>query len=334
MNQKKIAQLASVSASTVSKALSGSSEVSKETAERIRQIAIDVGYFKEKSKRKREYANDGAFLIAVIVPEIMGFHYATIVTCIKDQVEARGGHIAVYIDDFDSAKGTKILESIILHGGTDGVIMFSAPELFIRPNIPIVCCCAVPSGKYDSICVCHSKLMDDAVGFLAKQGHKRIGFVGEPHTIHAAENFEKAVQKHGLSFFPEFVYTVRERFEKIGHMAALQILEQKSRPTAVIAAYDEIAIGLMATLTRHGIRVPEDISVMGINNIPSAVHAQIPLTSVQTFSSEQYKTAVDVLFDRIADEARPIKHIIIEHTIFERETTSQIKENCCAREDQ
>lgn len=333
MNHKKIAQLANVSASTVSKALSGSAEVNKETAERIRQIAIDVGYFKEKTKRKREYANDGSFLVAVIVPEIMGFHYATIVTCIKDQVEARGGHIAVYIDDFDSAKSNQILESIILHGGADGVIMFSAPILSFRPNIPIVCCCDIPDGEYDSIRICYSKLMDDAVGFLVKRGHKRIGFVGEPHTVHAAGNFEKAVQKHGLSFHPKYMYTVQERFEKIGHMAALQLLEQEDRPTAVIAAYDEVAIGLIATLTRHGIRVPEDISVMGINNIPSAVHAQIPLTSVQTFTAEQYKTAVDVLFDRIADETRPIKHIIIEHTIFERETTARIKENRCARED-
>ena len=89
----------------------------------------------------------------------------------------------------------------------------------------------------------------------------------------------------------------------------------------------------MATLTRHGIRVPEDISVMGINNIPSAVHAQIPLTSVQTFSSEQYKTALDVLFDRIADDTRPIKHIIIEHTILERETTARIGEHHCAAEN-
>lgn len=332
MNHRKIAQLANVSTSTVSKALSGSAEVNKETAERIRQIAIDAGYFKEKSKRKREYANDGSSLIAVIVPEIMGFHYATIVTCIKDQVEAKGGHIAVYIDDFDPAKSTKILESIILHGGTDGVIMFSAPMLSFRPNIPIVCCCEVPDGEYDSIRICYSKLMDDAVGFLVKQGHKSIGFVGEPHTVHAAGNFEKAVQKHELSFHPEYMYTVRERFEKIGHMAALQILQQEDRPTAVIAAYDEIAIGLIATLTRNGIRVPEDLSVMGINNIPSAVHAQIPLTSVQTFSSEQYKTAVDVLFDRIVDETRPVKHIIIEHTIFERETTLRIEETYCERQ--
>ena len=326
VNHRIIAKLANVSASTVSKALSGSAEVSKETADRIRQIAIDMGYFKEKNKRKREYANDGSCMVAVIVPEIMGFHYATIATCVKNHVEAKGGHVAIYVSDFDAAKGTQILENIILHGGTDGVIMFSDPALSFRPNIPIVCCCQAVSDQYDSISVCNGKLMEDALDFLVARGHERIGFVGESHTVAAWDCFEKAVKKQGIPFYRENMYFVDERFEKIGHMAALQILQQQDRPTAVIAAYDEIAIGLMATLTRHGVRVPEDISIMGINNIPSAAHAQIPLTSVQTFSAEQYKTAVDVLFERIADETLPVRHITIEHTICERETTARIKE--------
>ena len=122
------------------------------------------------------------------------------------------------------------------------------------------------------------------------------------------------------------MYSVEARFEQIGHVAALQILEQKERPTAILAAYDEVAIGLVSTLMQHGIRVPEDISVMGINNIPSAAHAQIPLTTVETFSEEQYAMAVDVLYDRIRDENRPVRHIVIEHRIIERETTRAIEE--------
>ena len=321
MNYNKIAQLAHVSASTVSKALSGSSEINRETAERIRQIAIDVGYFKEKTKRKREYANDGSYLIAVIVPEIMGFHYATIVTCIKNQVEHNGGHVAVYMSDFDHQKSSDILKNIILHGATDGVIMFSPPTLSFKPNIPIVCCCnAVDCGCDTIYCDTHA-LFQDSVRFLSDLGHKKIGYVGEPHTTSAAAIFEAAIKQNGLTFQEEYVYMIDARFEQIGHMAALQILKQKEKPTAVIAAYDEVAIGLISTLTHNGIRVPEDLSVMGINNIPSAAHAQIPLTSVDTFSAEQYTTAVDVLFDKILTENQSIRHIAIEHKIIERETT-------------
>ncbi len=321
MNHKKIAQLANVSASTVSKALSGSSEVNRATAEKIRRIAIDAGYFKEKSKRKREYASDDSFLIAVIVPEIMGFYYATIVTCIKNHVESKGGHIAIYISDFDHQKGTELLESIILHGGTDGVIMFSKPTLSFKPNIPIVCCCNAVDCGCDTIYCDSRAVIGDAVGYLSKLGHTKIGYVGEPHTATAAMYFEDAVKQNGLVYEKEYTYIIDARFEQIGHMAALEILKQKNRPTAVVAAYDEVALGLISTLSHNGIRVPEDMSVMGINNIPSGAHAQIPLTSVDTFSEEQYKTAVDLLFDKISTESQTVRHITIEPQIVARETT-------------
>lgn len=321
MNHKKIAQLANVSASTVSKALSGSSEVNRATAEKIRRIAIDTGYFKEKSKRKREYANDASFLIAVIVPEIMGFYYATIVTCIKNHVESKGGHIAIYISDFDPQKGTELLESIILHGGTDGVIMFSKPTLSFKPNIPIVCCCNAVDCGCDTIYCDSRAVIEDAVGYLSELGHTKIGYVGEPHTATAAMYFEDAVKQNGLVYEKEYTYIIDARFEQIGHMAALEILKQKNRPTAVVAAYDEVALGLISTLSHNGIQVPEDLSVMGINNIPSGAHAQIPLTSVDTFSEEQYKTAVDLLFDKISTESQTVRHITIEPQIVARETT-------------
>jgi len=321
MNHRKIAKIANVSVSTVSKALSGSSEINRMTAEKIRRIAIDEGYFKEKSKRKREYASDASFLIAVIVPEIMGFHYANIVTCIKNHVESKGGHIAIYISDFDPQKGTELLESIILYGATDGVIMFSQPTLSFKPNIPIVCCCNAVDCGCDTIDCDSSTVIGAAVEYLSKLGHTQIGYVGEPHTAATAMRFEDAVKQSGLVYQEEYTYIIDARFEQIGHMAALEILRQKNKPTAVIAAYDEVALGLISTLAHNGIRVPEELSVMGINNIPSGAHAQIPLTSVDTFSEEQYKTAVDLLYDKIFTENQTVRHITIEPRIIERETT-------------
>lgn len=321
MNHKKIAQLANVSASTVSKALSGSSEINPETAERIRRIAIEVGFFKEKRKRKREYANDGSLLIAVIVPEIMGFHYATIVSCIKNQIESKGGHVAIYISDFDPQKGSELLKSIILHGATDGVIMFSQPSLSFTPDIPIVCCCNAADSNCDTIFCDGRAVIDHAVKYLSGLGHTQIGYVGEPHTMGSAGFFADAVKENGLAFRKDHTYIVDARFEQIGHMAALEILKQQERPTAVIAAYDEVALGLISTLSHNGIRVPEDLSVLGINNIPSGAHAQIPLTSVNTFSEELYKMAVDILFDKIHTESQAVRHITIQPRIVERETT-------------
>ena len=326
MNQKKIAELAHVSPSTVSKALSGSTDVNPETAEEIRKIAIDIGYFKEKNKIKRDNSNTRSLLIAVIVPEVMGFYYSTIITCIKNEVEARGGYVSVYIYDFDKKKADNLLEYVILQGVADGVITFSVPDLSIKPNIPIVTFHSNAIKNYDSIGCDTNALINDSVKYLSELGHKKIGFVGELNTLSSSNAFKLAMINNHIPFNDGFVYIVNGRFEAIGIEASKKIMLQKNRPTAIIAAYDEVAMSLIHELTRNGINVPDDISVMGINNIPSSTYAKIPLTTVDTFSEEQLKTAVKILFDKIINETTVVKHITIQHKIIKRNTTKCIKE--------
>lgn len=317
MNQETIARLAHVAPSTVSKALSGSSEISPETAEEIRRIAIDVGYFKEKNKRKRDYSHNRQLLIALIVPEVMGFYYSSIITHIKNEVEAMGGHIAIYIYDFSKEKANDLLRSVIMHSSTDGVIMFVAPSHDIKLNIPIITVGA-SHNEYDSIRCDMDRIIRDSVQYLCGLGHEKIGFVGEYNTIYATESFRQATNCPD-----DFIYIVNGRFEAIGIEAAKIIIAQKNRPTALICAYDEIAMSLIHQLNKNSISVPNDISVMGINNISSSAYAQIPLTTVDTFSSEQYKMAVELLFDKIINETKAVRHMTIEHKLIERETTKK-----------
>lgn len=326
MNQKKLAQLLHVSPSTVSKALSGSSEISPETIEMIQQFAIDCGYFKEKRQRKRDYTNNGAILIALIVPEVMGFHYSHIITFIKNEIEARGGLVSVYISDFSNTKANTILNSIILQGSTDGVIMFGIPTLPAKPNIPIVTV-GDTSPEYDGVVYDYKKIIRDAVDHLSELGHKKIGFVGESNTLIKTEHFKDILKNKNMHVNEDFIYIIDSRFEEIGARAAEKILLQKEPPTALIAAYDEVAISLTGVLERNGIRVPDDISVMGINNIVSAEYAKIPITTIDTFSSEQYKSAVDLLFDKILNETESVKHITIHHKLVKRQTTKRLEGN-------
>lgn len=326
MNHKKLAEMLNVSPSTVSKALSGSTEISAETAEKIQKLAIEVGYFKEKNKRKRDYSNNSSLFIALIVPEIMGFHYASIVTFIKNEVEARGGNVSIYISDFSEEKANSILKSVILCGAVDGVIMFGTPKLSAKPNIPIVTIGTAATGDYDSITYDFSGIIKDAVHYLTELGHEKIGFVGEPHTISLMQCFKETMQSKNLCVKDEFIYTINSRFEEIGAKATEQISLQTDRPTAVIAAYDEVGISLTGSLERLGIHVPDDISVMGINNIPSTEYAQIPLTTIDTFSSEQYANAVSLLFDKILNETDSVKQITIRHKLIERQTTKALME--------
>ncbi len=324
MNHKKIAELAYVSPSTVSKALSGSSEISKELADRVYRIAIDCGYFEEKKKRRRKYTNNESMLVAVLVPELLGSYYSENVTRLKNELEAKGAGVAIYVYDFDHTKMNDILRRIVLLGATDGVIIFDTPELSIEPNIPIVCIKNAKKSKYDSIGNDISAVINDCVCYLKERGHREIGFVGEPYTRYKYDAFEKALSENGLVLNKDFAHIVNTRLEAVGVEAAKKIIAAKEKPTAIIAAYDVIALSLIHELTESGINVPEDISVMGINNISAAAYAQVPLTTVDLFSEEQYRTAVQILFDKIADESDAVKHITVEHKIVERASVKKI----------
>lgn len=322
MNHKKIAELAHVSPSTVSKALSGSGEISSEIVEKIQKIAIEAGYFKEKSKRKREYTNNKSIIIAVIVPEIISVYYASLIHSIKAEVESRGGNVAVFISDFDKEKARELLRTIIIHGTADAVIIFGTPSANDKFNIPILSVTGHPLEKYDTIIHNTERMMSEAVGFLRSLGHKKLGFAGEPLTRSKADAFRKALTDEEIEVCEEHIHTVDKRFDEVGIEAARLILENDDRPTAIIAAYDEIGIALVHELQKNGVRVPDDISVMGINNIATTSYAGIPLSTVEENFSDVCREAIEHLFNKIINETHEIKHFPVEYSVIERESTA------------
>ena len=322
MTHQKIAQLVGVSPSTVSKALSGSKEVSEELREKIIKVAVESNYFKEKTKRRLDYVKENATAVAIICPEIISIHYSGIVTSIKNRIEAYGGQAAIYVFDFDDDKQNKIIENIVLRGAVDGIITFSSIKLATIPNIPIVCLCDHRINSFYSTIYCdYGQVFLDAVNHLKSLGHTRIGFVGESLTRSKNEAFRYAMTKNGLLIDESVIYKIPKRFEDVGYDAAEKMLKSNNIPSAVITAYDEIALGMIHTFTANGLRVPEDISVIGLNDIPYAAYSQVPLTTVRTFSDELYRLAVELLYDKILDKDHVIKHIITNHELVVRQST-------------
>ena len=163
MTYKKIAQSANVSLSTVSKALSGSKEISDELRQNIIQIAKEMGYFEGKRKRKIEYSKSDAITIAVNCPEVISLFYAGEITAIKNKIEELGGLCAVYVYDFDDKKLDRILEQITVRNSADGIILFE--EYFNRSNysIPMVCLSSSENIPYDTVFCDTNVYMSDSV---------------------------------------------------------------------------------------------------------------------------------------------------------------------------
>lgn len=323
MNYKKIAQLANVSVSTVSKALSGSKEVSGELAKRIIDIAISGGYFEEKGKRKIGYTSEKELSIAVVCPEIVSVEYAREITAIKSAVEARGAVAAVYVYDFDCEKLEKIIKTLTVRNCADGIVLFPLSDTIPETSIPTVTISSQTS-KHDSVSCKTETYFDEIVSYLKNLGHKRIAFVGERLTVTKLESFRRSMAKFGLDCNEDDIYTISERFERIGYAAAEEMLK-KELPTAVVCAYDEIALAMIHSFKDHGIAVPDEISVAGINDIPSAAYSQLPLTTVRTFQEDQGEIVVKLLYDKIFGKSQIVQHITVDSELVIRKSTGKAR---------
>ena len=301
MKIKNLADLAGVSPSTVSKAFSGSKEVSEATRERIFAVAREHGVF-EKYDKKRFCKR----VIAVICPEINSDYYNAVVTQFKKEIEARGAIMLLSINDFSSDKLEEIYSYYTAYAKVDGVILFSTRLRAIDPGvllIPTVCYTqSADEIAVDSVRVNMRPAILDAILDLKRRGHTKIGFAGEPLTVGRYRDFCDAMQEAGLVPYQRYCKICRNaRFEEAGERMMNEWLREGDMPTAVIAAYDYLALGMIRALHDAGLRVPEDMAIVGFDDIPRAPYLCPSLSSIQTPIAESCRQAVELMMKKIDD---------------------------------
>lgn len=305
MTLQKIAKYAGVSVSTASKALSNSRDVSAETKALVLQAAEKLGYYNENKRRKLENRRVDSPTVGIICPEIISVYYSGIVTCLCRKISEKGGKASVFISEFDGDCQRAILHRCMAESSIDGVISLENPRDIDEKqfSMPLVFLSHAPYGD----CV-YSDMeggLSQAVSYLLSMGHRQIGFVGEPLTYSKQDAFCRAMKRLTGSVSSDFLFCEEGRFEQSGKLAAEKIAGSCHRPTALIAAYDEVAYGLIATLRERGIRVPEDISVIGINDIPTSKFLDTPLTTLQNDTEEICCRALELLYLQMKEPNHP-----------------------------
>lgn len=205
-----------------------------------------------------------------------------------------------------------------MRNGANGIVLYPHGDVTPETTIPIVTI-SHQVGKYNSVCCDLDLCFDEILATLTALGHRRIAFVGERFTASKRASFCRAMEKSGLSCDERDIYTVSERFEQIGYIAAEQMM-QAALPTAVVCAYDEIALAMIHRFGISGISVPSDISVVGINDIPAAAYAQVPLTTVRTFQEDQGEIVVKLLYDQIFGKAQAVRHVSLHPELVQRKS--------------
>ncbi|WP_165452812.1 LacI family DNA-binding transcriptional regulator [Paenibacillus thalictri] len=315
---EEIAKIAGVSASTVSRALANNKKISEKTIKRIEKIANELNYTPNLSARA--LTGKGTKLIGLIVPEITSNYYAQIINRVESELYAKGYALIIGTTGFNADKGIRNLE-VFIGRAVDGIIYadeINFDEVNVaevkekikslveknneKNNLPIVFLgFAGENTGHECITVDDEYGISLLVSHLVGLGHKSIGFIGEKLSKKARlPPFKKALAEWGLEYNEKFIKTDgNERFEAGGYMRMKELLAEGDLPTAVFATYDNIAIGAMKALHEAGLKVPEDISIIGFDNIKESEYLIPALTTVFPPIMEMTQRAVDILIEKI-----------------------------------
>lgn len=284
MTLTRLAALANTSVSTVSKAFSGSREISDEMREHIFKIAKENGCYDKFNKHKYEKR-----VVAVICPEIKGYYYPSFVSAFVSEIEKYGAIATVSATGFNPKSTLELYNYYTCYAKVDGIILINAPLSAEASNlVPTI---SLDSTRRDNMTfnIHLSDAILDALTHLKELGHTRIGFAGEEKTVFKFEKFKSAMRKLGIPLESEYIKISSKRFESAGEDVADMFLSSEDRPTAIIASYDNIAIGLIRKLKSCGYRVPEDFSVIGMDDITIDPYLETSLSSIGVDTDEVVK---------------------------------------------
>ena len=308
----KIAKLANVSVSTASKAFAGSAEVNAETRELIFNVAREHGCFK-----KYYNVQYPKLVIAVIAPEFSSGYYTKYLSCIQKYLEDANCELCVSTTEFSIKREKALVEYYYKHSSVDGIIIInSLLDSFNELEIPVVF--INPKNKFNNCCTIVNNTKTayfEAIDYLAHKGVCEIGFVGESLTIRKHELFKEILLSKGLCYNPEFIGIVPERFETGGYLAMEKILSCGKVPRAVICAYDYMAIGAVKCIYDKGLNVPDDIAVIGSDNIREDEFMIPPLASISTNIEQLCRLGSDVIIKQITSEKYEFKKELISEFI-------------------
>lgn len=300
MTLKQIALLAHVSVSTASRALNNSYDISDDTRKHVLAVAEKYGYFEQKKKVKLNNRKRKNYKIAIISPEIISINYSKRIKTLANLFSLKGHSTVVYSTDFDIELTGEIARECVNNNDIDAIISICGEtELQLTNkniNIPIVV--TFDSDRFSCFSVDMHSAIRSVVEYYHNKGFTEMGFAGERYTLDKALAYRECVDEFGDKIGG--IFTSSKRFEDAGVEAAEYFLKQEKIPQVILCGYDEIAIGLISTLTENGIRVPQDVSVVGLNDIPSAKYCFGGLSTVN-FDFEAIADAVvnDILSDKM-----------------------------------
>ncbi|ETW11408.1 periplasmic binding protein/LacI transcriptional regulator [Roseivivax marinus] len=305
---KDVARIAGVSTATVSRTLSNPDIVSEDTRKAVLAAVDQTGYSVNLSARHLRQQRTGGIL--ALAPNLANPFFSEILSGISDVL--RGAGLNLIVGDTSVNDDARVrLVDYANRARCDGLIVLDGslePEVFTRSQCPpVVQACewitGLPAPRVFADNEAGAELVVD---HLAGLGHRRIGRVSGPPSNSLTRSrdagFRRGLERHGLA---EDVVIEGDFSLASGQAAAERLCASDDRPTAIFCDNDEMACGLMGALRRAGLRVPDDLSVVGFDDIELSRHLTPALTTVHQPRKTIGLRAAEILLERIEGRAVP-----------------------------
>ncbi|WP_322801451.1 LacI family DNA-binding transcriptional regulator [Thermoflexus sp.] len=321
---KDIARKAGVSHSTVSRALRGSPLVNPRTAERIRRLAARMGYVPNAAARS--LVTTRTSIIGLVITTLADPFLAEIVRGVEEVALEAGYRLFLATSNADPEREMAAVRALA-ESRVEGVIVASSRvgDLYL-PHLEALGVPIVLINNQREEPFIYSVASDsrqgavEAVSYLVRLGHTRIAYIAGPPTARSNRErlagYQEAMAQAGLSVDPAWIVEGNGRPEG-GEWGIRRLLEVPRRPTAVFCYNDMTAIGALRAARAAGLRVPEDLSIIGFDDILFAAYTEPPLTTVAQPKYEMGRTAMSVLLRLLQGERTPA-HLRLPCRLVER----------------
>ncbi|KGN38509.1 LacI family transcription regulator [Knoellia subterranea KCTC 19937] len=298
-----VAREAGVSVATVSRALRGLDRVSPRTRERVLKVANELDYV--ASPTATSLASGRTQVVGVVAPFLTRWFFATLVSAIEKTLRQHDHHVLLFDLEDDTYDQRLPLSQNMLWKRVDGVITLNLPmtqdelDLVDRLGLPLVAI-GTPVADRPNVRIDEAQAMRTATEHLVSLGHERIAYIGAVPSNKAhirtpqarLDAFREVMQSHGLAEHKQWILGSDWSADSAS-ADTHTLLASDDRPTAIAAASDEMAIGAMAAARAQGLHIPEDLSVIGIDD--HALSNVLGLTTVRQDVAAQGRQAAEIL---------------------------------------
>lgn len=328
---KDISKLSGVSRSTVSRVLTGSTKVKASTRKKIEEVINETNY--SPSPLAQGLVKGNLNIIALLIGDIKNPFYSEIAKLVE-AVAHKAGYMVVLCDtDYNFEKELMYLTTVQKNNFA-GLIMMTVlnseelTSVLNKIHCPIVMLNRYnPSFNGDVVIVNNYQGGYEVGKYLAALGHTSIGFLSGPENSTASQNrsngFLQAMNDYNITLAEENIMHGDLRMES-GLVYAERWLNNKIKPSAVFAANDLMALGLMKRLQEEEIDIPKDVSIVGYDDLPVSGIKSVSLTTVQQPHYKMGEVATNMLLERINQNDEPSRKIVFEPKLIIRDTTKKI----------